>query len=95
MAGVLYGIGLGLTFDEFGMWLHLGGSYWQRASWDAVVVVASGLVLAALAPALKQFRTLHWWGTVVALLAVAGDCLPPLRIAELRRENHHAQAARN
>src|SRR5580692_12680840 len=26
-----YGIALALTFDEFGMWLHLGGSYWQRA----------------------------------------------------------------
>lgn len=31
-AAVMYGIGLALTFDEFGMWLHLGGSYWQRAS---------------------------------------------------------------
>ena len=25
------------------MWLHLGGSYWQRASWDAVVVVCAFL----------------------------------------------------
>ena len=24
----LYGVGLGLTFDEFGLWVHLGGSYW-------------------------------------------------------------------
>src|SRR5579859_2172727 len=37
---LLYGVGMGLTFDEFGMWLHLGGSYWQRASVDAVVVIA-------------------------------------------------------
>jgi hypothetical protein len=36
---IAYGIGLGLTFDEFGMWIHLGGSYWQRASFDAVAVV--------------------------------------------------------
>jgi hypothetical protein len=36
---VIYGIGMALTFDEFGMWLHLGGSYWQRASFDAVVVL--------------------------------------------------------
>ena len=27
-AAVTYGIGPGLTFDEFGMWLHLGGDYW-------------------------------------------------------------------
>jgi hypothetical protein len=30
---------MALTFDEFGMWLHLGGSYWQRASFDAVIVL--------------------------------------------------------
>jgi hypothetical protein len=23
---ILYGVGLALTFDEFGLWLHLGGS---------------------------------------------------------------------
>src|SRR5581483_6952218 len=32
LLSALYGIGLALTFDEFGLWLHLGGSYWQRAS---------------------------------------------------------------
>ncbi|MGZ6989387.1 MAG: hypothetical protein ACXVH0_10550, partial [Thermoanaerobaculia bacterium] len=42
-----YGIAMGLTFDEFGMWLHLGGSYWQRASVDAVIVVAAALALVA------------------------------------------------
>jgi hypothetical protein len=42
VAAILYGIGMGLTFDEFGMWIHLGGSYWQRASWDAITVIAAG-----------------------------------------------------
>jgi hypothetical protein len=28
VAAVVYGIGLTLTFDQFGMWLHLGGGYW-------------------------------------------------------------------
>ena len=46
MASIIYGIGLALTFDEFGLWLHLGGSYWQRASFD---VAASNLVALALA----------------------------------------------
>ncbi|MFO0974259.1 MAG: hypothetical protein U1A27_12590 [Phycisphaerae bacterium] len=41
-----YGVALGLTFDEFGFWLNLGGSYWQRASYDAMVAV--GLALAAV-----------------------------------------------
>jgi hypothetical protein len=69
LAAALYGVGLALTFDEFGMWLHLGGSYWQRASWDAVGVLAAGLGLLAYAPSLKQCRPYHWWGGVVALLA--------------------------
>jgi len=64
---VLYGVGLGLTFDEFGMWLHLGGSYWQRASFDAIVVIAALLTLLAVAPLLRQFRPKHW-ATLVALI---------------------------
>jgi hypothetical protein len=67
---VLYGIGLGLTFDEFGMWVHLGGSYWQRASFDAVVVVAALLSLIAFAPAIRTFRPRHW--TTAILLIVVG-----------------------
>ena len=55
-AAVTYGIGLGLTFDEFGMWLHLGGDYWQRASYDAVIVLAAVLALASFAPPLQQWR---------------------------------------
>lgn len=57
---ILYGVGLALTFDEFGMWLHLGGSYWQRASWDAVVVAAAMLGLFAFGPSLAQYRSQHW-----------------------------------
>ena len=34
-----YGVAMGLTFDEFGMWLHRGGGYWQRASFDAIIVL--------------------------------------------------------
>ena len=74
-ATVVYGIGLGLTFDEFGMWVHLGGGYWQGASFDAVVIIAAGLGLLAYAPSLNRFRTNHWvWAivlTVVVLTSVA------------------------
>ena len=68
-AAVLYGIGLALTFDEFGLWVHLGGSYWQRASFDAVVVIAALLGLVAVAPALPRFRPHHW--ATAAMLAGA------------------------
>src|SRR5438132_11697816 len=52
---ILYGVGLALTFDEFGMWLHLNTDYWQRASFDAVVAIGSLPGLLATAPTLKQF----------------------------------------
>lgn len=34
-----YGVGLGLTFDEFGMWIRLEDNYWIRQSYDAVIIV--------------------------------------------------------
>ena len=57
---VAYGFSLALTFDEFGMWLHLGGGYWQRASFDAVIVVASLFGMLAFAPPLQRMRAHHW-----------------------------------
>lgn len=68
---VLYGIGLGLTFDEFGMWLHLGGGYWQRASLDGVAVIAGLLGLIASAPRLTRFRRHHWWTAAAIGVAAA------------------------
>ena len=71
-AAVAYGVGLGLTFDEFGMWVHLGGSYWQAASFDAVVVIAAGLGLAAYAPSFRRYKTEHYaWTLVLTVTVVA------------------------
>ena len=58
-AAFAYGIAMALTFDEFGMWLHLGGSYWQRASVDAIVVVAAVLAFIAYARSIKKFERRH------------------------------------
>ena len=45
VTALLYGVAMGLTFDEFGMWLHLGGSFWQRASVLAVALLGFGAVI--------------------------------------------------
>jgi len=82
---VLYGIGLGLTFDEFGMWLHLGGSYWQRASLDAVGVIVAVLGLIAVAPRLRRFRPRHWWTAItmgIATIVFATMLVRSLRYVE-------------
>lgn len=70
-AAVVYGIGLALTFDEFGMWLHLGGSYWQRASWDAIVVLSGSFGLLAFAPSIKQFRPRQWWSAFILVISLS------------------------
>jgi hypothetical protein len=72
ITALLYGVAMGLTFDEFGMWLHLGGSYWQRASVDAVIIVSALFALVAFARTLKRFEKRHFWAFVVLLIALAG-----------------------
>jgi len=69
-AAALYGIGLALTFDEFGMWLHLDDVYWQRASFDAMVLIAAILGLIMAAPTVRRFRLRHWIWTGVVTVAV-------------------------
>jgi hypothetical protein len=86
ITAVAYGIGLALAFDEFGMWVRLDGStYWQRASLDAVGVLAAVLGLLAYAPDLKRFRPHHWWSAALLLLLV------PLFFAMMITSSKYAQ----
>jgi hypothetical protein len=81
ISAVLYGIGLALTFDEFGMWLHLGGSYWQRASWDAITVLAAIFALIAYAPSLKHLRLRQLITTLIlAILSIVFFVILVLRL---------------
>jgi len=72
VTALIYGIAMALTFDEFGMWLHLGGSYWQRASVDAVIVVAAVLVLFGYIRSIERFEARHRWAGLALLVALAG-----------------------
>jgi hypothetical protein len=50
-----FGVGVGLTLDEFALWIYLRDVYWAeegRSSFDAVVVatVFAGLILVGVAP---------------------------------------------
>jgi hypothetical protein len=69
-AALAYGAAMALTFDEFGMWLHLGGSYWQRASVDAIIVVAAALGFVAFAAALRRFEARHVRAAIILAVAV-------------------------
>ena len=72
ITALLYGVAMGLTFDEFGMWLHLGGSYWQRASVDAVIVVAALFGLVSFARSLEKFERRHFRAFIILLVVLAG-----------------------
>jgi hypothetical protein len=72
ITALLYGVAMGLTFDEFGMWLHLGGSYWQRASVDAVIVVAALFGLISFARSLEKWESRHRWAFVMLVIVLLG-----------------------
>jgi uncharacterized membrane protein len=69
-AALGYGVAMALTFDEFGMWLHLGGSYWQRASVDAVIIVGAVLGLIGFATAVRSFESRHLRASIALLIAL-------------------------
>ncbi len=71
---VLFGIGMGLTLDEFALWLHLQDVYWTdegRSSVDAVVIalVFGGLVVLGAAPWDVTDSTGSIWA-IVATVAI-------------------------
>ena len=70
LTALFYGVAMGLTFDEFGMWLHLGGSYWQRASVDAVIVVSALFALVGYARTLRRVEKHHFWAFTILVLVL-------------------------
>ena len=60
VCAVVYGSAMALTFDEFGMWLHLGGSYWQRASFDAVIALLGVFGVLAFLPTWRRVSVRHF-----------------------------------
>jgi hypothetical protein len=67
LTAICFGIGMGLTLDEFALWLNLEDVYWQakgRQSIDAVVVTVTLLVIALLG---LQFWIDVWDAVLVTL----------------------------
>src|SRR3984957_6175918 len=70
IAALVFGGAMALTFAEFGMWPHPGGSYWQRASVDAIIVVAAVLALIAFARSIDRFESRHLLASIALLIAL-------------------------
>jgi hypothetical protein len=74
LVAIAFGIGMGLTLDEFALWLNLQDVYWTqkgRQSIDAVIVTTCLLVIALLG--LQFWIDVH--EAVLVLLGVGGERL--------------------
>jgi hypothetical protein len=70
----VFGAGVGLTIDEFALWLHLEDVYWAeqgRKSVDAIfcVLVITGALIGGTNFLTGRVGTAAWWGSV-AVIAV-------------------------
>ena len=60
LISLLFGLGLGLAFDEFSMWLELRGDDTARWNYDGMVIIISTmLIVVAMGPGL-HFIKRHW-----------------------------------
>jgi len=69
-----FGVGAGLTIDEFALWVYLEDVYWAeegRSSVDATVIAAAGMVLILLGFSPFNFDTSSFEETIFSILAAA------------------------
>jgi hypothetical protein len=82
-AAAVFGVGVGLTVDEFALWLHLEDVYWTsegRKSVDAIfcVLVVTGALIGGASFLSGRVGTATWWSSVAVLavdLALSVICL--------------------
>jgi hypothetical protein len=89
ICGLLFGIGAGLTIDEFALWVYLDDVYWAeegRSSIDATVIAAAamGLVVLGVNPFDTNTDSEGWLALIVSglllLLVVAISFLKGRRL---------------
>jgi hypothetical protein len=73
-AAAVFGVGVGLTLDEFALWLHLEDVYWAkegRKSVDAIfcVLVVTGALIGGASFLAGRLGTAAWWSSVFVLAA--------------------------
>jgi hypothetical protein len=68
-AAAVFGVGVGLTVDEFALWLHLDDVYWTsegRKSVDAIfcVLVITGTLIGGASFVTGRVGTVAWWSSI-------------------------------
>ena len=80
ICALFFGIGIGLTIDEFALWVHLDDVYWAnegRQSIDATVIAALALALVLLGVQPFDIDSSSGWAIAasIALLLVQFACI--------------------
>jgi hypothetical protein len=74
ISAALFGVGVGLTIDEFALWVHLDDVYWSeegRRSIDATVIAAAGMLLVLFGAEPFDFTTSSAGTVISSLLGAA------------------------
>ena len=71
-AAIVFGAGVGLTVDEFALWLHLEDVYWAeqgRKSVDAIfcVLVITGALIGGASFVTGAIGTAGWWSSIATI----------------------------
>jgi hypothetical protein len=71
-AAAVFGVGVGLTVDEFALWLHLKDVYWAkqgRQSVDAIfcVLVTTGALIGGASFVTGAIGTAEWWSSMATI----------------------------
>lgn len=80
ICALLFGVGVGLTIDEFALWVHLEDVYWERegrSSIDATVIAASLMLLMVLgvSPVVIDSSSTEALVTSIVLTLLAFGCV--------------------
>lgn len=92
VAAAVFGVGMGLTLDEFALWVHLEDVYWAeegRRSIDAAVITA--VLLALIFFGLRPFEIgSDSVGALIVSLLLAAEALVFVMICVLKERILHA-----